>query len=112
MLMCATTTDEQEATGQGGEATRLHYSYDQQALLQRLRRIEGQIRGVQNMVKDGRYCIDIVTQLQAITAAADRVAEQVLEQHIRGCVSDAIHEQRGEEAITELMSVISTAIRR
>jgi DNA-binding FrmR family transcriptional regulator len=88
------------------------HSYDQQDLQRRLRRIEGQVRGVQKMVEEGRYCIDIITQLQAITAAADKVAEQVLEQHIRGCVSDAMQEQRGNEAIDELMSVISKAIRR
>ncbi len=87
------------------------FSYKQDDLLLRLRRIEGQVRGVQRMVEEGRYCIDIVTQLQAITAAADKVAEQVLEQHIRGCVTDAIQEQRGDEAIDELMSVIGKAMR-
>lgn len=81
-------------------------------LLRRLRRMEGQVRGVQRMIEEGRYCIDIVTQLQAITAAADKVSQQVLEDHIRGCVSDAIREQRGDEAITELMSVIDKAMRR
>ncbi len=101
------------------ESTHVHvhdhshqHSYDQQDLQRRLRRIEGQVRGVQKMVDEGRYCIDIITQLQAITAAADKVAEQVLEQHIRGCVSDAMKEQRGDEAIDELMTVISKAIRR
>lgn len=88
------------------------HSYDQQDLQRRLRRIEGQVRGVQKMVEEGRYCIDIITQLQAITAASNKVAEQVLEQHIRGCVSDAMKEQRGDEAIDELMTVIGKAIRR
>ncbi len=86
---------------------------DRQAeLLRRLRRMEGQVRGVQRMIEEGRYCIDIVTQLQAITAAADKVSQQVLEDHIRGCVADAIREQRGDEAITELMTVINKAVRR
>ncbi len=89
-----------------------HYQEDTTAILTRLRRIEGQVRGVQKMVEEGRYCLDIVTQLQAITAAADKVAQQVLEGHIRGCVTDAIKEQRGDEAITELMTVLSKAIRR
>ncbi len=88
-----------------------HYRQDTDALLMRLRRMEGQVRGVQKMVEEGRYCVDIVTQLQAISAAADRVAEQVLEGHIRGCVTDAIKGERGDEAITELMTVLSKAIR-
>jgi DNA-binding FrmR family transcriptional regulator len=88
-----------------------HYQTDADALLMRLRRMEGQVRGVQKMIEEGRYCVDIVTQLQAISAAADKVAEQVLEGHIRGCVADAIKEQRGDEAITELMTVLSKAIR-
>jgi DNA-binding FrmR family transcriptional regulator len=88
-----------------------HYQQDTEALLMRLRRMEGQVRGVQKMIEEGRYCVDIVTQLQAISAAADKVAQQVLEGHIRGCVSDAIKGDRGDEAITELMSVLSKAIR-
>jgi len=89
-----------------------HYQQETDALLVRLRRMEGQVRGVQKMIEEGRYCVDIVTQLQAISAAADRVAEQVLEGHIRGCVTDAIKEQRGDEAITELMTVLGKAIRK
>ena len=88
-----------------------HYQTESDALLIRLRRMEGQVRGVQKMIEEGRYCVDIVTQLQAISAAADKVAEQVLEGHIRGCVSDAIKGERGDEAITELMTVLSKAIR-
>ena len=88
-----------------------HYQHDTDALLMRLRRMEGQVRGVQKMIEEGRYCVDIVTQLQAIAAAANKVSEQVLEGHIRGCVTDAIKEQRGDEAITELMTVLSKAIR-
>jgi DNA-binding FrmR family transcriptional regulator len=93
-------------------AAHFHYQRDADALITRLRRIEGQVRGVQKMVEEGRYCLDIVTQLQAITAAADKVAEKVLEDHIRGCVADAIREQRGDAAITELMHVLMKAINR
>ncbi len=88
-----------------------HYQTETDALLMRLRRMEGQVRGVQKMIEEGRYCVDIVTQLQAISAAADKVAQQVLEGHIRGCVADAIKEQRGDEAITELMTVLGKAMR-
>src|SRR5438309_6396926 len=89
-----------------------HYQSDADALLVRLRRMEGQVRGVQKMVEEGRYCLDIVAQLQAITAATDKVTQQVLEGHIRGCVTDAIREQRGDAAITELMDVLGKAIKR
>ncbi len=88
-----------------------HYQTETDALLLRLRRMEGQVRGVQKMIEEGRYCVDIVTQLQAISAAADKVSQQVLEGHIRGCVADAIKEQRGDEAITELMTVLGKAMR-
>lgn len=100
------TEFESTATGQQ------HFSYEQDRLLSRLRRIEGQVRGVQRMVEEGRYCLDIVTQIQAITAAADKVSQQVLEEHIRGCVADAIKDQRGDEAISELMMVLGRAMRR
>jgi len=89
-----------------------HYQDETEAILMRLRRIEGQVRGVQKMVEEGRYCLDIVAQLQAITAGADKVTQQILEGHIRGCVTDAIREQRGDKAITELMDVLGKAIRR
>jgi DNA-binding FrmR family transcriptional regulator len=101
-----------QLTGTLDAAPHARFSYEQADLLRRLRRIEGQVRGVQRMVEDGRYCLDIVTQLQAIRAAADRVAQQVLEQHIRGCVSDAVREQRGDEAIDELMEVLAKAMGR
>jgi len=93
-------------------ATQYHYQDETDAIVTRLRRIEGQVRGVQKMVEEGRYCLDIVAQLQAITAATDKVTQQVLEGHIRGCVADAIREQRGDKAITELMEALGKAIRR
>lgn len=103
---------EQQAGVVAAAVPHQHFSYDRDALLSRLRRIEGQVRGVQRMVEEGRYCLDIVTQIQAITAAADKVSQQVLEEHIRGCVADAIKDQQGDEAISELMTVLSRAMRR
>ncbi|HEY8478121.1 MAG TPA: metal-sensitive transcriptional regulator [Chloroflexota bacterium] len=88
------------------------YTVDKDKLLLRLRRIEGQVRGVQRMVAEGRYCLDIVQQLQAISSAADEVALLVIQDHIAGCVSDAIRERRGEPAIQELMDVLRRAVRR
>jgi DNA-binding FrmR family transcriptional regulator len=59
-------------------------------VLNRLARIEGQVRGIQRMVDDDKYCVDILTQIAAVTTALDRVALRVLEGHVQGCVRDAI----------------------
>jgi CsoR family transcriptional regulator, copper-sensing transcriptional repressor len=91
---------------------RYRYAKDQDSLLARLKKIEGQAKGIQEMVSEGRYCIDIVQQLSALSAAADEVALLVLENHIEGCVTEAIRDQRGEEQIKELMKTIRKAIRR
>lgn len=88
------------------------YTKDKASILVRLKKIEGQAKGIQEMVKDGRYCIDIIQQLSALCAAADEVALLILEGHIEGCVSDAIREEHGEEHIKELMRAIRKAIRR
>ncbi|MDP6511449.1 MAG: metal-sensitive transcriptional regulator [Dehalococcoidia bacterium] len=78
----------------------------------RLKRIEGQARGVQRMLEGDRYCVDVVQQLNAISAAVDEVALIVLQNHIEGCVSEAIREGAGEERIQELMDVLRRAVRR
>ncbi|MEO3433379.1 metal-sensitive transcriptional regulator [Inquilinus sp. CAU 1745] len=77
--------------------------------LSRLKRIEGQVRGIGRMVEDERYCIDIVTQIQAVRAALKKVEEEVLKDHVSHCVEHAIQsgdadEQR--EKIAELMQVL------
>lgn len=63
---------------------------DQTPLLNRLRRIEGQVRGVAQMVADDRYCIDILTQVQAVKAALGRAESEILKRHAACCVSEAI----------------------
>lgn len=83
----------------------------QEDLLRRLRRMEGQVRGVQRMVEEERYCLDVVMQLEAIKAAADKVARLLLEKHIRICLMDAVREERGDEAVDELMDVLGRAMR-
>ncbi|MFB5193096.1 metal-sensitive transcriptional regulator [Alicyclobacillus fastidiosus] len=83
------------------------YSREKPDLLARLRRIEGQIRGVQKMLDEDRYCIDVLTQLSAIKQATHAVALSVLQAHTRGCVASAIRDEYSEEdKITELMEVI------
>lgn len=56
----------------------------------RLKRIEGQVRGVQKMIKEGRYCVDVLTQIDAITSALARVQDQILEAHLNHCVAEAL----------------------
>ncbi|MEY2567608.1 MAG: CsoR family transcriptional regulator, copper-sensing transcriptional repressor [Actinomycetota bacterium] len=66
------------------------YSDDKAAVLTRLRRVEGQVRGLQQMVEDDRYCIDVLTQVSAATKALQAVALELLEDHLSHCVRDAV----------------------
>ena len=94
-------------------ATRQYrYTKDKSSLLARMKKIEGQAKGIQRMIEDDRYCIDIVQQLTALCAAADEVSLLILEGHIEGCVADAIREQRGEAHLKELMATIRKAMKR
>ena len=79
------------------------YSATKPQLLARLKRIEGQARGVQKMVEDDRYCIDVLTQISAVQAALDKVALGLLDQHARHCVVDGHAEGTPEELTDELM---------
>lgn len=74
-------------------------------LINRLKRIEGQVRGIQNMIENDRYCVDILVQVSAINAALKKVSLNLLERHTHHCVSDAIKNGEGDEAIKELMEV-------
>jgi DNA-binding FrmR family transcriptional regulator len=84
-----------------------HASYaEHKAKIQtRLRRLEGQVRGVQRMVAEDQYCVDVLTQLSAIIAAARGVGMMVLEDHIRGCVINASEDER-EDRLDELTEAI------
>ena len=72
------------------ETTRHGYVADKEALVKRLRRIEGQVRGIEKMVEDERYCIDILTQIAAANTALESVAFKVLDDHVNHCVADAL----------------------
>ena len=75
--------------------------------LSSIRRIEGQVRGVQQMIDDKRYCIDIVNQIKAIKSALSRVESQILEKHLRSCVTQVLNKKEMEEKITELVKVFN-----
>ncbi|MCT2536096.1 metal-sensing transcriptional repressor [Aquibacillus koreensis] len=79
---------------------------EQKNVLNRLKRIEGQVRGIQKMVEEERYCIDILVQISAINAALKNTGMQLLERHMHHCVSHAIKTGNGEESIEELMKVM------
>jgi DNA-binding FrmR family transcriptional regulator len=80
-------------------------------LLARLRKIEGQVRGLQRMIEDDRYCVDILVQVAAVRAALNRVGLSVLEKHTRGCVVNAVKMDQGDEVVDELMDVLMKFIK-
>lgn len=88
------------------------YTKDRQLLLNRLRRIEGQVRGVQRLVDEEAYCLDVLQQVEAITAATDQVAMLLLEDHIAGCLTHAIESGEGEPYVEEVMAVVRRAVGR
>jgi DNA-binding FrmR family transcriptional regulator len=88
------------------------YTATKDDLLKRLRRIEGQVRGLQKMVEDDRYCIDILQQTSAVTAAIDKVALGVLNDHVNHCMAaGAGDEERRQEMTAEMMAAVGRLVR-
>ena len=87
------------------------YSASKDQLLKRLKRVEGQVRGVQNMVDEDRYCIDVLTQISAIQAALDKVALGLMDDHARHCVIDGPEDLK-EDRTEELMAAVARLMRR
>ncbi|HLR68540.1 MAG TPA: metal-sensitive transcriptional regulator [Virgibacillus sp.] len=81
---------------------------NKQQLLNRLKRIEGQVRGVHQMIENDRYCVDVLHQISAIQSAMNKVSLALLEDHTHHCVAKAMKGQDGEAAINELMAVMKT----
>ncbi len=88
------------------------YSATKDELLARLGRIEGQIRGIEAMVNDDRYCIDILTQISAARAALDKVALGLLDDHAHQCVIGASTARERDAKTDELMSAVARLMRR
>ena len=89
------------------------YTESKDAYLRRLRRIEGQVRGLQNMIDEDRYCIDVLTQISAVTRALQEVAIGLLDEHLAHCVRDAI-ESGGPEAdakVAEASAAVARLVR-
>ncbi len=101
------------ALGTGMDGTTYGYAATKEAHLKRLRRVEGQVRGLQRMVESDTYCIDILTQVSAATKALESVALLLVEQHLAHCVTAAI-QAGGEEAdakVREASAAIARLVR-
>jgi DNA-binding FrmR family transcriptional regulator len=88
------------------------YSATKDQLGKRLRRIEGQVRGIQRMVDEDRYCIDVVTQITAIQAALDKVALGLLDDHAKHCIVEGHASGTPEQLSDELMGAVGRLLRR
>jgi CsoR family transcriptional regulator, copper-sensing transcriptional repressor len=85
------------------------YTKDKPALVKRLHRIEGQVRGIEKMVEDDRYCIDVLTQISAVNTALEALAFKILDEHVRHCVAGALNsgdEQDAQTKTEELLEAV------
>jgi DNA-binding FrmR family transcriptional regulator len=87
------------------------YTASKEQLLKRLRRVEGQVRGIEGMVEEDRYCIDVLTQISAVQAALDKVALGLLDEHARHCVMGAEGQLQADRT-DELMGAVGRLMRR
>ena len=82
------------------------YGSDTSKILARLRRIEGQTRGLQRMVDEEKYCVDILTQVASVQSALEQVSLLLMENHLRYCVTEAVQEGKGEVKVREMVDVL------
>ena len=87
------------------------HGYDKQALIRRLHRIEGQVRGLERMVEQDRYCIEVLTQIAAVTTALESVAFRILDDHVNHCVSGALASGDADEAATKSKELLEAVHR-
>jgi CsoR family transcriptional regulator, copper-sensing transcriptional repressor len=87
------------------------HGYDKAALTKRLHRIEGQVRGVERMVDDDRYCIDILTQISAVNTALESLAFKLLDDHVNHCVADALASGDADEAAAKSKELLQAVQR-
>ena len=100
------------STKPGAEHFRHAYTKDKGELLTRLARIEGQVRGIRRLVDEEAYCLDVLQQVDAMTAATDQVALLLVEDHIKGCLTHAIDTGEGETYTDEVMTVVRRMLGR
>ncbi len=83
------------------------YAMNKKALQDRLRRIEGQVRGIQRMVEQDQYCIDVLTQVNSATSALRSVGMGLLDEHVRHCVKESIETGAGDRKVEELLAAVA-----
>ena len=93
------------------EAKTYGYADNKEALVKRLHRIEGQVRGIEKMVEDDRYCIDILTQIAAVSTAIESLALEVLDDHVKHCVAGALASGDAVDADRKIEELLA-AVRR
>ena len=87
------------------------YSKDKDALIKRLHRIEGQVRGLEKMVAEDRYCIDVLTQISAVNTALESLALKILDDHVRHCVAGALASGDAEDALQKTEELLAAVQR-
>lgn len=90
------------------------YAHDKEALVKRLHRIEGQVRGIERMVVEDRYCIDVLTQIAAVRTALEQVGAKLLEDHVTHCVADAVaggDEQAAHAKAAEMLEAVQRFVK-
>jgi CsoR family transcriptional regulator, copper-sensing transcriptional repressor len=87
------------------------YVADKEALIKRLHRIEGQVRGLERMLEEDRYCIDVLTQISAVTTALESVAFRILDDHVNHCVSGALASGDADEAAAKSKELLEAVHR-
>jgi CsoR family transcriptional regulator, copper-sensing transcriptional repressor len=87
------------------------YTKDKEALVKRLHRIEGQVRGIERMVEDDRYCIDVLTQIAAVNTALEALAFKILDEHVRHCVTGALSSGDEQDATVKTEELLEAVQR-
>ncbi|MCG8538652.1 MAG: metal-sensitive transcriptional regulator [Clostridia bacterium] len=82
------------------------YSNEKDSLLKRLKRVEGQVKGIQKMIEEDRYCNDILIQIAAVRSAINKVGGLILENHLKGCIKTSLESGKSDEAIDELIDTM------
>lgn len=87
------------------------YSEAKEDLIRRLKKVEGQVKGLQRMVENDKYCVDVMIQVSAVRAAVNKVGAMIFEYHSRGCLKKAIEEKDEDAAIDELIGVLTKFVK-
>ncbi len=87
------------------------YAPHTEAVLTRLRKVEGQVRGLQRMVQDERYCVDVLAQISSTANALEKVGLMLLNDHIRTCVRESLADGKGDDKVEELVTAVDRFLR-